>query len=494
MKRLLILPVAMMFLLTAFVPASSAADSANVVFMGQGSSNALDLSVPLLNILPNVLGNLGALGKGITVGHSETVYEGLNNPSVNGLATGVCALLGNNILSLPATGGNLPGNLPALGGIPNIAGICGGQNQVASTSAGDHGSTTPKCQDLTIAILSIKTACASSYSTIDGGRPVSQNNAGVAEINVALVPNVLGSLGLNNLLSTLGLGQLGGASNTVSSITSQLPIVGQLVNGLLGPVLQGNLGSVLTPAQNTDLLGSVTGLLQNVLGNAGNLLTLQLGTGSSVLSNNGAASQETTQAAGAHIGLIANLISIDVGAAQSQVVWNDATGQATADASPAVAHVKVGDPLNLTGKPLLDLPVALPSLNNLLGGLLTQSDQAGNLTLLAGTPLETTIKVASATPHSTGRNVSASSDGVSIFALKGLGASSPSAMDGGLRLRLASSSAAVAGDVLKVQAAAPSLPITGGRTYVFLAGAAVMAVAAGHVLRSSRRLRAKARA
>src|SRR5256885_1737357 len=205
----------MMFLLTAFVPASSAADSANVVFMGQGSSNALDLSVPLLNILPNVLGNLGALGKGITVGHAETVFEGLNKPSVNGLASGVCALLGNNLLSLPATGGTLPGNLPALGGLPNIAGICNGQNQAASTSVGDHGSTTPKCESLSIAILEIKTACASSYSTIDGGRPVSQNTAGVAEINVALVPNVLGTLGLNNLLSTLGLGQLGGASNTV---------------------------------------------------------------------------------------------------------------------------------------------------------------------------------------------------------------------------------------------------------------------------------------
>jgi hypothetical protein len=159
-----------------------------------------------------------------------------------------------------------------------------------------------------------------------------------------------------------------------------------------------------------------------------------------------------------------------------------------------VAHVRVGDPLNLTGAPLLDLPVALPSLNGLLGGLLTQTDQAGDLTLLAGTPLQTTIKIASATPAATGRNVSASSDGVSILALQGLGASSPTAMDGGIRLRLASSSAAVAGDILKVQAAAPSLPITGGSTYVFLAGAAVMAVAAGHVFRSSRRLRAKARA
>ena len=68
------------------------------------------------------------------------------------------------------------------------------------------------------------------------------------------------------------------------------------------------------------------------------------------------------------------------------------------------------------------------------------------------------------------------------------------AYDGGIRINLASSSASVAGDILKVQAAAPSLPITGGPTYVFLAGAAFMAVAAGHVLRKSRRVRAAAKA
>ena len=52
-------------------------DAPNVVFMGQGQSSALDLSVPLLNALPTsilsgILGNLGALGKGITAGHTGT--------------------------------------------------------------------------------------------------------------------------------------------------------------------------------------------------------------------------------------------------------------------------------------------------------------------------------------------------------------------------------------------------------------------------------------
>src|SRR5205807_270797 len=329
-KRLVVVPVVMMFLLAALVPAASA-DTPNVVFMGQGQSNALNLSVPLLNSLPTsilsgILGNLGALGKGITAGHTESTFEGLTNPSVNGLAIGLCGLLGQNLLSLPATGGTLPGTLPALGGLPNLGGLCSGQTQATSSSVGSHGSTTQTCADLNIAILDIKTACSQSYSTIDGGRPISQNNAGVAEINVALLPNVLGGLGLNSLLGTLG-------------------------------------------------------------------------SGSSVVSNNGAATQETTQAAGAHIGLIADLIQIDVGAANSTVSWNDATGQASGDASPAIATIKIANPLG--GAPLLNLPLSLPSLSGLLGGLggLTQADQSGDLTLLAGTPLETTIKIASATPH-----------------------------------------------------------------------------------------------
>jgi hypothetical protein len=497
-KRLLVVPVVMMFLLTAFVPVASA-DTPNVVFMGQGQSSALDLSVPLLNSLPTsilsgILGNLGALGKGITAGHTETTFEGLTNPSVNGLALGVCSLLGSNLLSLPATSGTLPGTLPALGGLPSLGGLCNGQTQATSSSVGSHGTTSPTCNDLNIAILDIKTSCSQSFSTIDGGRPVSQNNAGVAEINVALLPNVLGGLGLNSLLGSLGLGNLlgGGTTGTAGSlpVVSQLPVA-PLVDNLLNGLLKGVAGNAGVPLATNDLVGTLTNTLQQVLGNAGNLVTIRLGTGSSVLSNNGSATQETTQAAGAHIGLIADLIQIDVGAANSTVSWNDATGQATGDAAPAIATIKIANPLG--GAPLLDLPLTIPSVGGLLSlGGLTQADQSGNLTLLAGTPLETTIKIASATPHQAGRNVTSSSDGVSILALKGLGASSLGAMDGGLRLRLASSSASVAGDILKVAAAAPSLPITGGPTYVFLAGAAFLAVAAAHVIRNSRRIRAGA--
>src|SRR5260370_7552028 len=112
----------MMFLLAALVPAASA-DTPNVVFMGQGQSNALNLSVPLLNSLPTsilsgILGNLGALGKGITAGHTESTFEGLSNASVNGLAIGLFGLLGPNLPSLPTTPATPPPTLPPLAALP----------------------------------------------------------------------------------------------------------------------------------------------------------------------------------------------------------------------------------------------------------------------------------------------------------------------------------------------------------------------------------------
>src|SRR5437763_16308494 len=111
--------------------------------MGQAQSNAPNLSVPLLNSLPTsilsgILGNLGALGKGITAGHTESTFEGLNNAQVNGLAIGLCGLLGQNLLALPAVGGTLPGTLPGLGNLPVLGGVCNGQTQATSSSVGNH--------------------------------------------------------------------------------------------------------------------------------------------------------------------------------------------------------------------------------------------------------------------------------------------------------------------------------------------------------------------
>lgn len=489
MRRLLVVPIVLMFLMAAFVPAAGAAGvTAAPVFMGQGQSDALQLSLPVLNILPAVLGQLGNLSKGITVGHTENTFEGLTPSQSKGLAVGVCALLGNNLLSLPAASGTVPGTLPGLPALPSVGSLpCTGSDQTVSDSTANNGSTTQQCgTNLALAIIDLKTACSDSYSAVDtSGRPIGQNQAGVAELDIALLPNVLSGTGLTQILNTLGLSSLSqlGATNTATT----LPIVGGLLNGLLGPITANTLGSALSPTQSNDLLGTVTTALQNVLNGTGNLLTVKLGTGSSILTDNGTASTETTQAAGATIDLIDNLIQVTVGSAQSQVVWNDATGQATASASPALATVTIGGTSLLTGASLLALPTGATS--GLLGGLLSSTDQAGDITLLAGTPLQTEIKVAAAQASPPGPSVTASSTGLAVYALEGLGATSPTSYDGGIRLDLASSSAAVAGSIAKVQSEGAALPVTGGPVYVFLAFGVLMAVGAAHLFRNSRKLR-----
>lgn len=499
MKRLFVVPIVVMFLMTAFVPASSA--DASVVFMGQAQSDALKVSVPLLNILPSVLGSLGNLSKGITVGHTENTFEGLTPSQASGLAVGVCALLGNNLLSLPAVSGNLPGALPGLPAVPSLGSLpCTGQDQLTSASTGAQGDTTQHCgTDLAIAILDLKTACAQSFSSTQNGRPIGENNAGVAELNVSLLSNVLGSAGLGNLLGSLGGGLVNGlpvvgpiVSNTVGGVLTGL------VPGLLGPLLgqQNGSGGVLGGVQSNDLLSSVTNLLQGALGNLGDLLTIKLGQASTVITNNGAATQDTAHSAGATIGLLANLIQVTVGESTSQVTWNDTTGNASAHASPALAHLTIGNPL---GGTLLDLPIDLSAVTNLLGGTLgglgiVSTDAQHDLILLKGTPLQTTIGISTATDDATGPSVSASASGLTVKALQGLGASSPTAFDGGIIVDLASTSASVAGNIAKVQSASSPLPITGGRDYVFLAGAGILALGAAQMLRGSRKVRAKAKA
>lgn len=505
MKRLLVVPIVVMFLMTAFVPASSA--DASVVFLGQAQSDALKVAVPLLNNLPLVGGllsttSLGNLTGGITVGHTENTFEGLSPaPQAKGLAIGVCALLGHALMSLPAVSGALPGSLPSLPAVPTLGSLpCTGADQIISDSTGAQGDTTQHCgTDLAIAILDLKTACAQSFSSVANGRPIGENNAGVAELHLSLLSNVLGTGGLSSLLGSLGGGLVNGlpvvgpiVSNTVGGTLTGL------VPGLLGPLLgqQNGSGGVLGGTQATDLLSSVTNLLQGALGNLGDLLTIKLGQGSTVITNNGAATQDTAHAAGATIGLLANLIQVTVGESTSQVTWNDTTGSASAHASPALAHLTIGNPL---GGTLLDLPIDLSGLTNGLGSTLgglgvVSTDAQHDLILLKGTPLQTTIGISTATDDATGPSVSASSSALTVKALQGLGASSPTAFDGGIIVDLASTSASVAGNIAKVQSASSPLPITGGRDYVFLAGAGILALGAAQMLRGSRKVRANAKA
>ena len=126
----------------------------------------------------------------------------------------------------------------------------------------------------------------------------------------------------------------------------------------------------------------------------------------------------------------APLLSIIVGQAKSVSTFDRGTAKSTPTFDAAVARVRLGLPL--LGTPVTDIPIQL----------------GAPLTLLAGTPLETTISLGAGrtvTDPNTGA-VASYADGVSIQLLKGL--------NGGIGLELAHAETGAGGQTRVVTAAA----------------------------------------
>jgi hypothetical protein len=471
-KRSAVLLLSCLFVVSAFVPTATAAES-KAIFNGDGSARALDLSMPLLNspLLGSVAGLTGGLSglpvvggaanganpsglpvvgdllKGVTIGLTSTLFN--SDPKAQGAAIGSCSLLSNTV-KLP-----LPADLPCLS-----------ETSQTSSAPGDvaaQGAATEKCaSNLSIGILELVTSCGASTSSIEGNRPVSANKAGVATLNV----------GLTNLGGLLGLNATDGVNQLLAPVTS-------LLSGILGTV------KGLAPVPVPDLQGAVQQALDQLKGaSLAKLATIQAGFSTTDVTNeSNSITNVVSSAAGSKIGLLGltdaltdGLVTVDVSLAKAMASWNDATGVASSSSTPAVATIKVKDLLNLIPGDYITAPVDAGALNGLLAPL-------------AGTVLDSGIELASATPPQQGNNVVASTSGVALRLLKGLGESAVGAKDGGLTLRLASADVRLAGDIVKAAVVAPALPTTGGATYLFLAAAAVLATGSGVIGNKARKLR-----
>lgn len=440
MKKVAVFVVTFVFVLTAFAPTSSGLE-AKPVFKGEGAARALDLSLPILNALPA----LGQDFKGLTLGLTSSTFS--SDPKANGIAIGSCGLLQSG-LSLP----NLPAQLPC------------SNDSVESSAApdGNAGDGNATCASaLKLAIVNLVTSCANSLSKIEGGRPVSLNNGGVADLN----------LDLADLSNLLGLNVQDTTNQVVNTVTG-------LLTNVLGTV-QG-----VAPVAPADLKGAVENFLEQIKDvNVAKLATIKAGLASTDVTNQGQITNVVSQAAGAKIGLLGitnaledGLVIVDVSAAKAIANWNDVTGIAEASATPALATIRVKDLLNLVPGDYLQSTVDASALNSLLQPL-------------AGTILDSSIELASATPPQKGSNVVASTSGVGLRLLRGVGESSAGARDGGIVLRVAAADVKLAGDIMKAIPAKPALPVTGGPTYVFLVGAAMLGAAAPFLARLGRRLR-----
>ncbi|MGH2720626.1 MAG: hypothetical protein ACRDJO_03355 [Actinomycetota bacterium] len=449
MKRIASSILSALLTVGALAPAAAAAEpTAKVVFTGAGSARALDLSLPLLNAVPVAGGLVNDVFKGLTVGVTSTQFG--SDPKASGFAIGNCGLLPANVGSLAALPVELPCNRDAI---------------ESSASDGDNGDGTAKCaSNLNLGVVSLVTSCANSTSKVVDGLPLSLNEGGVATLNLGL--------DLKPLLGIDTAGTVNGVLALTAPVTDLLSGVIGTVNGITKPIVPIDLQKAVD-----DTLKQITSL------NVGKLVTAQIGQATTNVASEGGITTVTSQAAGAKIGLLGitdalsdGLIIVDVSVAKAVASWNDITGQASSTATPAIATIKVKDLLDLVPGSYLVADVDLSVLNNLLAPL-------------KNTILDSGIELASATPAQTGNNVSASTTGVGVNLLRGLGESSPGARDGGIRLRVAAANAQIAGDVVKAETVDAPLPHTGGPTTMFLALAAMLAAGAPLVFGMSRRMR-----
>lgn len=259
-------------------------------------------------------------------------------------------------------------------------------------------------------LANVALACSNTTASIAGGAPTAGATSNIADIDVNLLNPVLQLLQpILNALEPIANQLLGTVLTTVQSTVQ--PLLGNLLPNLLG-----SLGISLTQPVSS---------LITALQKATNLATIHVGDSLSGVTTTAGSVVATAQAQGAQIdvlpGILLNggpLLSITVGQANTTSTYNRATGDSTAAFTPALLTI------DLLGNPIT---VAL-----------------GGTTLLAGTPLASTIELGggSCTPAcgtpSSGK-VSATASALKLDLLTGL--------NGGIDLELATANSAAGGTV-----------------------------------------------
>lgn len=260
----------------------------------------------------------------------------------------------------------------------------------------------------------------------------------------------------NDLPSALSEGRVAGLNVSLNNVLATLPI---------GTVLDTVLTTVggLTP----DALDPVTTTVDQLLTSVLNTKTLEVTVGkstSSVISEAGKVTSAAT-ASGAEIKILPTPVLGDLGVQTEPV----ATITVSSSAAKAVYERGSGVATPSFDAALVTVRVA-PPLTDLLGGGVTELKVAPGetVTILEGTPLESTIVVADGVvTRAADGTVKAVADGVKLDLLKGLGQTTGLGT-GGVVLELAHSEASIKGAVPtqvlgeQIRAVPTELPRTGG--------------------------------
>ncbi len=356
--------------------------------------------------------------QGLTLGVALARAD--STPTASGTGAGQCSLLGDE----PD-----PDNLP-----------CNESTTSSSSHPGEPGTPDQSCAGPAIpaplnTILGIDLACGTSQSGVKGGLPFTSNSGKVGEISLELD---LGGL----------VPQVEDAKEAVidalQGITNQAPEpIKNALNQVLDALDAGQGGRILVGPSSSNVSMSKDGL--EVVSSAAGTRIGVLGIPD--LDKDGVPILGTSDA------IEDGLIIVEVGAARASATLDLDAAVATSAADPALVTVKVRD-----------ITQAKPT-------YISQSVAPNQtVTILAGTPLESTITAAASSTEVKGNSARAAADAVRLHLLKGV--------QGGIVVGLGRATASASVDAVlpapPITRAPEVLPVTGAQDLTVLAFALLL--------------------
>ena len=430
------------FLLSGFVsgPATAATTSTSTPesFIGSAAGAALVLSVA---------------GNGVS--------SGISSAKLDSSAKAVADSAG--LLGLPVLGGSNAGTA-------TVAGAPGTDSKA--------GCATPSALQGLGGILSLGVACSSSMAEITQAGPHALATGNVVGIDVtaqSLLNTTLGNPGLAPVIN----GLLGGLDTLNKSIPGSPDLK-----------IDDTLSNLLTKLETTQTLAIK-------LGNSTSETTTAGATVTSVANAQAGVIQilpigaTVTDATGGLVQL-KPVVEILIGSAQAKAVYDRASGVSTPSFDPSIVTVRINTPTTdalgkIIGQNLSEIkiapnlsPATIPAPAAAIAA--PCADASNEFCILAGTPLETRIAVASGrTITNADGSVGAVADAVKIHALKNIGAT-VAPLTGGILLELGHAEAGVGGKpgsttTVNLPDIPNELPRTGGTPWLPIAGALVLGLA-----------------
>lgn len=437
-KRILSV-AALLSLLTALAaPAGAAGKTTGFDFALKSEARGLELAL---------------LGEGVTLGFA--LSESDSTPHALGIGAGQCEILG---------GEADPDGPP-----------CTQESMARSEYPGEPGPKEPVCRvhlpEALEAVVDLDLACGASTSGLKRGIPTTSSQGKVGSLEAKL------PVGLSLVPLDVDLNQV---DQIVDTLTDSLAPVLDVAPSEVREVLEG--AEETADGTTDDAQEVVDGLLEVIQGiDATDALKVQLGVSDTSIASKGELITATSEAAGAKIGIIGipgsgengelleaadplknGLVIIEVGTSRASASVDKVTAASTSAASPALVTVRVRD-ITKPKPTYVEVSVA----------------PGETVTVLAGTPAESTITAADSTTEQSPGSARAVAQAVRLHLLKGV--------NGGVELGLAGSTAAATANIEKAPAPPAdvvkgrpptTLPLTGARD-VSLMALAMLVTAAG---------------